>query len=130
MIRESLFRLVFVEAFACLYAQIASIYVVGQQRTRSVFGISKVSVEHLHDEEAGIEADEVSKRKGTHWDVGAQFHRLVDVLLSPNAFVKGVNSLVNVWHEQSVGNEARSVLRCRSFLSHLGSQPTCIIIYS
>lgn len=130
MIRKSLLCLVFVEAFACFYAKIARVYVVSQQRARSVFGISKVSVEHLHNEEAGVEADKVSERKWAHWDVGAQFHSLVNVLFRSNAFIQSINSLVDVWHEQSVGNEARSVLRCRSFLSHLCSQPKYIAIYS
>ena len=87
-------------------------------------------MEHLHDEETSIEADEVSKGKGAHWNIRAQFHSLVDVLLSSNAFIQSINSLIDVRHEQSVGNEARSVLRCRSFLTHFSCQSTYLIMYS
>ena len=45
-------------------------------------------VQHPHDAEAGVQADEVRQCQGAHGHVGAQLQRLVDVLRSTNSVLK------------------------------------------
>ncbi len=66
-------------------------------------------MEHLHNVQTGIQTDEIGQSQGAHWDIGSEFHRLVDVFFCSNSFVQGVNSFINVWHEEPVGDESRDV---------------------
>jgi hypothetical protein len=100
---------ILVKSSSSFLSQISSVNIVDQKRTRSVLRIAQVPVEHLHNVQTGIQTNEIGQSQGTHWDIGSEFHRLVDVLFCSNSFVQGVNSFINVWHEESVGDESRDV---------------------
>jgi hypothetical protein len=61
----SFFLAIIIESSSCFFAKIASIDIIDKERARSVFRVSKVLVEDLHDGEASIKSDEVCKCEGT-----------------------------------------------------------------
>ena len=58
-VSDAPFRLVLVEAFARLAAEQTCADHLAQQRVRTVFRIAELLVEHLHDGEVHVVADEV-----------------------------------------------------------------------
>src|SRR5580692_6807623 len=64
--RHRMLAAIVVETAAGLAAQPAGFDILHQQRTGAVFGIRETLVEHLHDAEAGIQADEVGQLQRAH----------------------------------------------------------------
>src|SRR5699024_3412275 len=67
-----------VEALAGLAAQVAAADHLADQRAGAVFAVAGLFVEHVHDGQADVQADEVAQLQGAHGVVGAQFHGGVD----------------------------------------------------
>src|SRR5690606_17283199 len=76
--RHGLVAAIVVEAAARLAAEPARLDIFHEKRAGAVFRIRKTVMQHLHDGEAGVEADEVGELQGAHGMVGAEAHGLVD----------------------------------------------------
>mmetsp|Transcript_6381 Transcript_6381/g.14544 ORF Transcript_6381/g.14544 Transcript_6381/m.14544 type:complete len:350 (+) Transcript_6381:154-1203(+) len=113
---------VLIEPALRLFAKPAGLHIVDQEWRGPVFGIPKVPVEHLHDAQTSVQADEVGQRQRTHGHVGAQLHCLVDVASRGDALLQNKDGLVDVGHEDTVGHKAWSVLARRVLLVHGGDQ--------
>lgn len=113
---------VFVKSFSCFFTQIPGIDIVDQQWTRPVLGITEIPVQNLHYVKTSVQSDEISQSQRSHWHVSSEFHCLVDVLFGSDSFIQCVNGLIDVWHQESVGDEARNIARCGSLLSHFLSE--------
>src|ERR1700758_5755537 len=69
-----------VEAAAGLATEITRGDHLLEQRRRSVLRIVEIAVEHVHDREEHVEADQVGKRERSERMVAAQLHPVVDLL--------------------------------------------------
>src|ERR1700704_4525261 len=78
--RHGLFAAIVVEAALSLAAEPTGLDVLHQKRAGPVLGVGQALVEHLHDGETGVEADEVGQLEGPHGMIGAHAHGLVDGL--------------------------------------------------
>src|SRR5205814_2286819 len=63
---------VLVEPAAALPAQVAPLHHPPQQRAGTVLRVAEPLVQHLHDVQAGVEADEIGERERPHRVVHAQ----------------------------------------------------------
>ncbi|MPL88776.1 hypothetical protein SDC9_34803 [bioreactor metagenome] len=108
-----------VEAAAGLAAKPARLDVFHQQRAGAVLGVRQPVVQHVHDRQAGVEADEVGELERAHRVVRAQLHRHVDRLHVADAFVKRVDRLVDHRDQDAVHDEGREVLGRRRGLAEL-----------
>ena len=124
----SSFLLVFVETSTGFNPMTSCINIIGQQWAWTVFWVPEISVQNFHDEQTGIKSDEVRKGKGSHRHIGTQFHSFIDVLFGANSFVEGKDGLVDIRHQQSIGDEPGDIfwswslfrhLLCKSTLSYL-----------
>lgn len=79
-------------------------------------------MEHSHDIKASVQSNKICQSQRTHGNISAQFHCFVNVFLCANTFVQGINSLVDVGHQQTVSNESRNISGCWSLLSHQSCQ--------
>ena len=73
-------------------------------------------MEHIHDVQNGVKADEVSLLEWTHRCVRTKLHCTVDVFHGSYALVHGEDSLVDVGGQDAIRNETWDVA-CRG--SHL-----------
>ena len=99
-----------VEAALDLAAEPAGLDVLHQQRAGAVLAVGQALVEHLHDRQAGVEADEVGELQRPHRVVGAELHRVVDALDRADALVERVDRLVDHRQQDAVDDEGREVL--------------------
>lgn len=114
---------VVVEALTSLAAQPTSIDVLLEEGCWAVLGVTaSAGVEDLHDSEASVKTNEVSKSQGTHGYTSAQLHGGVNVLTSGDTLLQDVNGLVDVRHKNAIRNEAGEVLGLGSDLAHLSSE--------
>mmetsp|Transcript_126983 Transcript_126983/g.355640 ORF Transcript_126983/g.355640 Transcript_126983/m.355640 type:complete len:296 (+) Transcript_126983:135-1022(+) len=79
-------------------------------------------MEHPHDAQASVQANEVGERQRPHGHVRPQLHRLVDVLRRGDALLQHEHGLVDVGHQDAVRDEARSVLARGVLLAHRRAQ--------
>ncbi len=107
-----------IETLTCLAAEAPSIHVVHQERTRSVLRVGEFFIEDLHDSQAGVKTDEISKSEGSHRNIGSQLHCLVDVLCSANTFVKSEHRLVDVGHQNAIRDKTWDITSGRACLAH------------
>jgi hypothetical protein len=70
--RHRLLAAVIVKTALRLAAEPAGLDVFHQQRARPVFRIRQALVQHLHDRQAGVQADEVGKLERSHRMVRAE----------------------------------------------------------
>ena len=75
-------------------------------------------MEHLHDGEASVETNEVSKLERAHGDVGAVLHDGINRVAVTDTGLEADDSLVNVRHQDTVSKEAGRVGRDRGDLAH------------
>ena len=120
----SSFLLVFVETSTGFNPMISCINIIGQQWAWTVFWVPEISVQNFHDEQTGIKSDEIRKGKGSHWNIGSQFHSFIDVLFGANTFVKCKDGLVNIRHQQSIGDKPGDIFRSWGFFRHLLGKST------
>ena len=113
---------IFVEALAGLAAQQAGTHHLAQQGVRTVLRVAELLVEHLHDGEVDVVADEVGQRQGAHRVVGAEHHALVDVLGRGNAVGQDAHGLVDHGDEDAVHHKAGGFLHLDGLLADLGGQ--------
>ena len=83
-----------IKATACFAAQPACGHIFRQERAGAIFGISEAVMQHVHDCEAGIKADKVSKLKWTHRVIGAELHGVVNRGDIADAFIEGIACLL------------------------------------
>ena len=76
-------------------------------------------MQHVHDREAGVEADEVGELEGAHRVVGAELQRGVDGDDGADALVERVDRLVDHRHQHAVDDEGGEVLGARGDLADL-----------
>lgn len=114
----SLVSLVIVEALSGLLSEPASINVLGQQNGGSVLGVSGILVQDSHDGKTSIKTNEVSQGKGTHGHGTSVLENVVNVLLLTDTGLEGDDGLVDVRHEDSVGEETGRVLGDGGDLAH------------
>src|SRR6478752_9608301 len=96
---------VLVEAAARLAPQPAGLDVAAQQWAWAVLVVPEPVVQHLHDRQAGVQADQVGQRERAHRVVHAQPHYGVDRLAVAHALHQAVDRLVDHRHQDSVGDE-------------------------
>lgn len=101
--------LVVIETFATLLPKPASIDVLPEQYSGSIFAVSKTSVQGFHDGEASVEANKVGQGQGAHGNIGSILHNAIDVFFCPDALFQADDGFVDVRHQNSVGQEARDV---------------------
>ena len=75
---------------------------------RTVLRVAELFVQHFHDGEVDIVADEVGQSQRTHRVVGAKLHALVDVLSRSDAVGQDAHSLVDHRDEDAVDDKSRS----------------------
>src|SRR5205085_12386317 len=92
-------RSVFVKSSSAFAAQPASIHHLDEQRTGPILRVAQTVLQHPHDIEANIEADEISQSQRAHGMGHAQLEDLIYGLRRGHAFHHRVNGLVNQWHE-------------------------------
>lgn len=110
--------LVIVETLSGLLSEPAGVNVLGQQHGRSVLGVSGVLVQNSHDGQTGIQTNEVSQGKGTHGHGTPVLENVVNVLLLADTGLESDDGLVDVRHEDSVGQETGGVLGNGRDLAH------------
>lgn len=102
-------RLILVETLSGLPALPASLDHPLQQTRWPVLAVASLLVQDIHDSQAGVQTNEVGQRQRTHGDVGAVLHDVVDVLAATDAGLEADDGLVDVGHEDTVGQEAGRV---------------------
>jgi hypothetical protein len=78
-------------------------------------------MQHLHDRQAGVEADEIGELQRAHRVVGAELHGGVDGIDRADAFVKRVDRLVDHRQQDAVDDEGREILGDRHGLFERGT---------
>ena len=101
---------IFVEAFAGLAAEEAGAYHLAEQGVGTVFGIAELFVEHLHDGEVDVVADEVGQSEGPHGVVGAELHAFVDIFCRGDTIGEDADSFIDHGDEDAVDDESGSFL--------------------
>src|SRR4051794_19403258 len=104
------FLRVFVEARAGFPAQAARRDVLPQQRTRGVAVVTEAFLEHLHDRDARVEADQVGQGERAERVREAELGDGVDRLRLGDAVVQRPHRLVDERHQDPVRDEAREVV--------------------
>src|SRR4051794_8880856 len=89
--RDRLLATIVVETALRLAAEPAGLDIFDEKRTGPVLGIGQPLMQHLHDREAGVEADEVGELQRPHRVVGAKPHRSVDRFHRADALVERVD---------------------------------------
>ena len=112
-------RSVLVKAFTTLLPQPSSIDHLAKQDGWPVFAVSKLVVQNLHDGQASIQTDEVGQLERAHGNVGAVLHDSVNVLTLAHTSLEADDSLVDVRHQNAVGQEAGRVGADGGDLAHL-----------
>lgn len=100
-----------------LLPQPAGIHHIAQQHAGPVLGVARLSVQHLHDGQARVEADKVGQLERAHGHVGAVLHDGVDGVAVADARLEADDGLVDIRHEDAVGQEAGRVGRHRGDLA-------------
>lgn len=111
--------LIVVETLAALLAIPSSVDHVLQQHTRPILGIGRLLVQDLHDGETCVETDKVGKLQRTHGHVGAVLHNGVNGVAVSDTGLEADDGLVDIRHEDTVGEEAGRVGRYGCDLAHL-----------
>lgn len=75
-------------------------------------------MQHLHDAQASVQPDEIGQLQRTHGNVRAVLHDRVDAVPVTDARLQRNNGLVDVGHQNAVGEEARRIGRERRNLAH------------
>ena len=79
-------------------------------------------MEHLHDVQASVKANKIGEGEGSHGHIGSELHSGIDILLGGHSMLKGVDSLVDIRHEKTVGNEPGNVVRLCGGLAHVSGE--------
>src|ERR1700680_4818515 len=93
--RRVTLSVVSVEATAGLATEITRIDVLLEQRAWPVLVVTEHPMHHLHDREAGIEADQVGELEGSHRLIRAELHCGIDIGDAANALIERVNAFVD-----------------------------------
>jgi len=101
---------VFVDAAAGFVAESSGRDELVEEGARSVAVVVEPVGEDVHDEGAGVEADEVGEAEGSHGEVAAELHDAVDGFGFGDAFHPCVEGFVDHGHEDAVGDEAGAIV--------------------
>ena len=99
-----------------------------QQRAGAVAVVVEALGEHIHDEHAGVQPDEVGQSEGSHRVGHAEAHDRVDILRLGDALHPRVERFIDHRHQHAVGDEAGPVVGGVGLLAHLLRQvdgPLC-----
>jgi hypothetical protein len=96
---------VVVKAAAGLAAEPAGLDVFHQQRARAVLAVGEPLVEHVHDRQHRVEADESRPAPAAPWVIGPELHGGVDRLDRADALVQRVDRLVEHRDQTRVDDE-------------------------
>lgn len=110
--------IIFVETFPALLAQPAGVHHLGQEDGGAVFGVAGFAVQDTHDAQARIQPDEVRQGQWSHGHGTSILHDPINALLVPHPGLQADDGLVDVGHENAVGNEPRAILGYRHNLAH------------
>ena len=72
----------------------------------AVLGVAKLFIEHLHDSEVDVVANEVGQRERAHRMVGSEHHALIDILCGCDAVSQDADCLVDHRNEDAVDNKS------------------------
>ena len=89
---------IIVKPLAALLSQPASVHHLPQHDRRPILAIARLLMQHLHDRQAGVQADEIRQLQRTHGHVGPVPHDVVDVLFGADAGLKAYDRFVDVRH--------------------------------
>ena len=75
-------------------------------------------MQHLHDRQTRIQPDEIRQRQGAHGYIRPVLHDRVDVFFRAHARLETDDGLVDIRHQDPVGQEARGVAGLGGDLAH------------
>src|SRR6267378_4191929 len=81
-----------------------------EQRRRPVFVRVEPVLQHFHDREAYVEADQIGERERTERMIHAELHHLIDRLRCSDAFVHTKDRFVDHRHQDAVRHEPGRVV--------------------
>lgn len=111
-------HLVGVKALAALLAKPARIHHLPEPDSGPILGVTELSVQNFHDGQACIKADEVSKQQRAHGHVSTILHDIINTLLVADTGLETDDGLIDVWHQNAIGEEAGRVCRRGGHLAH------------
>lgn len=76
-------------------------------------------MQDLHDGQARVDTDEIGQLQRAHGDIGSVLHDGVDIISAAHARLETDDGLVDVGHQDAVGEEARRVGGLGRDLAHL-----------
>src|SRR5882672_6869273 len=88
-----------------------------EQRRRPVFLLVEPVLQHLHDREAHIEADQIGERQRSERVIHAELHHLIDRFGRGDALVHAEDRFVDHRHQYAIRNEPRRVIHFNRSLS-------------
>src|SRR6267142_6104 len=88
-----------------------------EQRRRPVLLLVEPVLQHLHDGEAHVEADQIGERQRPERVIHAELHHLIDRFRSRDALVYAEDRFVDHRHQHAVRHESRRVIHFNRSLS-------------
>src|SRR5688500_16201278 len=112
-----MYSYIHLEPLARFLAEPAGSYVLLEQRTRAVLGVTEAVVQDLENRNTGVEPDEVRERERAHRVVHPELHDLIDRLGAADTLHQGITRLVDHRQQYPVRDESREVVRLNRRLS-------------
>ena len=113
-----MYFLIIVEALSGLFTKPPRIHHLLQQHGRPVLRVSRIIVQHLHDSKARIDTNKVGQLERAHGHIRSVLHDAINVLLLADSGFQANNRLVDVRHQNAVGEESRGIRACGRDLAH------------
>lgn len=102
-------RLVVVKALSALLTQPTRINHPLEQPRRPILAVSGFLMQYIHNSQAGIKTNKVSQGQRSHGNICSILHDAVNVLAGTNSSLQADDSLIDVWHEDTVSEETRRI---------------------
>lgn len=109
---------VVVEAFSALLTEPTCINHLAQEHTRPVLAVTRLRVQHFHNGQTGVQADEIGQLQWTHGNVGPVLHDSINRVPVPYPCFQTDHGLVDIRHQDAVGQKARGIRRNGRDLTH------------
>src|SRR6267143_23298 len=90
-----------------------------EQRRRLVLVRVQLVLQHLHDREADVEADQIGECERTERVIHAEFHHLIDTFGGRDSILHAEDRLIDHRHQHAIRHESRRVVHFDRSLSQL-----------
>ena len=101
--------LVSIKPPATLFPQPTRLHHQPQPHAWSILRIPQLAVQHLHDTQTSIQADEIGQLQRTHGHIRPVLHNRVDVFFFSHTGFETNDGFVDVGHQNAVGEETGGV---------------------